>query len=314
MITTNLDIGGNLRGSVQAQGGASIFALPTPTGLAVGVGSGNSNLPQILYYYQVSAFNDFGETLASAEVSYFPPSPIAINANSVTWSPVIGATGYKLYGRSIGASKTLLATLSGVLNSSFNDIDINLLPATLPNGALPTANTTGHLIVAAGYAKLFLLSAPAAANLTGVHAALAATAANLFPGPITNPPIIRNLVVDFSAGWDGGNVTIVGTDQFSDAPVTEVFAAVPATTVVGLKIFRTVFSITKGIIGTAGTASVGVGGKLGIQGKLLNTADALLFANNVIEAATLDATFNGYVPTTAPNGAVNFMLLANVKE
>lgn len=111
------------------------------------------------------------------------------------------------------------------------------------------------------------------------------------------------------AGFGGA-----GLDQFSDAPVTEVFVAVPATTVVGVKIYRTIFSITKGAVGTTGSASVGVGGKLGIQGKLLNTADAILFANNVPEAVTLDATYNGYVPTTAPNGAVNFKLLANVKE
>ena len=71
MFSNNLDVGGNLKASVIAQGGVRATALPIPTGLAVGVGSGDANLPGSppLYYYKVSAFNNFGETLPFAEVS-----------------------------------------------------------------------------------------------------------------------------------------------------------------------------------------------------------------------------------------------------
>jgi len=313
MFATNTEVAGNLRASVQAQGGVSAFVLPIPTGLIVrNFSHALTNLPLGFYYYQVSAFNDFGETPACPEAFYqVVASSVGIALN---WLPVIGATGYRVYGRTSGATKTLLATVTGGLTCLFQDPTTVISPATPPNGMLPTQNTTGHLIVEAGYAKLFVRVAPAASDLVSVHAALAATAANLFPGPTTNPPIIRNLVVDFSAGWDGGDVTVIGTDQFSDAPVTEVFIAVPLTTVVGVKIFRTVFSITKGTIGTTGTASVGVGDKLGIQGKLVDTLSALSFVDNAAEPATLDATYNGYLPTTLPNGAASYALLANVKE
>ncbi len=164
-----------------------------------------------------------------------------------------------------------------------------------------------------GFAKVFTVLTPAASDIAAVHAAHLASGANTFPGPITNPDKPRNAVVDFSAGWDGGNVTVNGTDQFN-AVINEVFTAVPATTVVGAKIFKTVTSITKATVGTTGSASVGTGDKLGFAGKLVDAVNAALLVDNAAEGATLDVTNNGFLPTTVPDGLVSYLLLANVKE
>lgn len=166
----------------------------------------------------------------------------------------------------------------------------------------------------ASFAKAFVFLAPPAANLSGVYTTQLASDPNVFTGTITNPTTPRNLTVTFGAGWDGGDITVVGTDQF-DAAIIEVFTAVPATAVTGIKVFKTVTSISKGILGTTGSVSLGVGNKLGIVGRLLNTTSALLFVDNVAEGATLDDTYEAFTPLTSlPDGVFNYSLLANVTE
>ena len=123
---------------------------------------------------------------------------------------------------------------------------------------------TGLIIGACPFAES--LGAPAAKGTTDVHAGFAGNdASNDFPGPFTDPDVPRNLRVDFAAAWDGGNVTVVGVDQFG-AAVTEVFTASAGSTVVGTKIFAGVTSATKGAVGAAAdAASIGTGDKLGLS-------------------------------------------------
>ncbi len=151
---------------------------------------------------------------------------------------------------------------------------------------------------------------PAAKSSNSVHANLNSTAVNAFPGPIANPAIPRNLRCVFDAAWDGGDVTIVGTDQY-DNDVTEVIADVAGTTVVGVKIFKTITSITKQTVGVASAkpVSVGTGDKLGVVGNLSGTA-AVLTVDGTAEAVTVDATYDGFSPTTAPDGAKDYVLIA----
>lgn len=108
-------------------------------------------------------------------------------------------------------------------------VDIGLAP-----GALAT-----------GVARIFSI-APAAGGLV-VHAAVAGTAANVFPGPFTNPDIPRNLRVSAGVGYDGGAVTVTGTDQF-DAVITEVFSS-PVGGQNGVKAFKTVTGASKAAVG-----------------------------------------------------------------
>ena len=72
---------------------------------------------------------------------------------------------------------------------------------------------------------------PAAKSVTAVHADYAGSAANVWTGTFTDPVIPRNLTATFNAAWDGGTVTVTGTDQFDNA-ISEDFAPGAGTTVV----------------------------------------------------------------------------------
>ena len=159
-------------------------------------------------------------------------------------------------------------------------------------------------------ARLFSLGAPAAAGVAA-HAPVLATAANLFPGPFTNPAVPRSLDVAFDDLWDGGNVVASGTDQF-DAAVSETFVAVPNSTVVGLKTFKTVTSASKTAIGAAAVnATLQTGDKIGVAYPVASSL-GVLWADDVSEAATISVANSNVLSTTAPNGAVAFKLLLNL--
>lgn len=165
------------------------------------------------------------------------------------------------------------------------------------------------------FTRVFSVLMPVAADTSGVHAAYAASGAALaFPGPLTQPGHPRSLRVTFDSGWDGGNVTVIGTNQFDEA-ISETFNTAPGSTVEGAKAFKTVTSITKQAVGvTANAASVGVGDKLGIYGKLSDEFNAQLFANNVACGATLNATYHTFIPELLPDGSTNYTLIANFME
>lgn len=161
---------------------------------------------------------------------------------------------------------------------------------------------TGLIVGACAFAES--LGAPAAKGTTDVHAGFAGNdASNDFPGPFTDPDVPRNLRVDFAAAWDGGNVTVVGVDQFGTA-VTEVFTASAGSTVVGTKIFAGVTSATKGAVGAAAdAASIGTGDKLGLSGDLVANAGSLT-QNGLHQASTWDSATSGVTPSSnLPNGS-----------
>lgn len=161
-------------------------------------------------------------------------------------------------------------------------------------------------------AKLAQLGAPAAKSTTAVHASVLATAANAYPGPITNPAVPRNVTATFAALWDGGDIVVTGTNQFGAAQ-TETITANPGATVVGTKVFATVTSIAKTAVGVAAAgASVGTGDKLGIMNNI--QAGGILFIDGAVNAAAVfDATNDAVTPdTTLPNGTRVFQALVSV--
>lgn len=166
----------------------------------------------------------------------------------------------------------------------------------------------------ASYAKVFTVLLPAQADLVSVHAAHAASGISPFPSP-ASPDKPRNLQVFMDSGWDGGDVRVDGTDQF-DVAVFEVFATGSNVTRVGSKVFKTVTSVTKTLVGTGATASVGIGNSLGLAGHLLaGSVDAMLFVNNLAEPGTLDSTYNSFTPTgTLPDGLTSYALIVNVTD
>jgi len=170
-----------------------------------------------------------------------------------------------------------------------------------------------ELELMSGVPQAVLLPAvvPAAKSATAVHASVLATAANLFPGPITNPVTPRNLSAVAAATYDGGSLTVVGTDLFDKAQ-TEVIAAVANTTVYGTKIWKTVTSITKATIGVAAAGvSVGTGDKIGVALNVANST-GLMFVGGAVEAVTVDPATDAWTATSVPNGALSFVALLNV--
>jgi hypothetical protein len=142
---------------------------------------------------------------------------------------------------------------------------------------------------------------------TDIHAAHAASGVNDFPGAFTNPTYSRNVIATFGAGWDGGNVTVNGTDQFN-AAVTETLASNPGTTRVGVKIFKTVTSASKSAVGASGDGcSLGMGDKIGTLA--MSGAYGVVTVDGVFDASTWDATYHAVTPTSLPDGSRSFVLL-----
>jgi len=178
--------------------------------------------------------------------------------------------------------------------------------ARAANAAISNDTNLGRAALVAGGTNV------AAKGTTDVHAAVASNAVNLFPGPITNPAVPRNLRAVFAASYDGGNITVVGTNQFNVA-TTEVIVASAGATVVGVKVFKTITSITKATVGaTANTVSIGTGDLLGIVPVPQVGSPVLLAVNGVGEAVTFDATYNAFTATSIPNGSRSYVLTVNL--
>lgn len=171
-------------------------------------------------------------------------------------------------------------------------------------GSIAQANSTRP------NATIERFAAPAAKGVN-VHSAIASDNAAAVTTGMTNPVIPRSLQVVFAASWDGGDITIVGTDQFDQA-VTEVIPDTANSTVEGVKIFKTVTSINNETVGAGGglTATVQTGPKIGLLYPLVG-AYGLCAVNDAVEAATWDATYSAFTPTTAPNGSRNFTVSHN---
>ncbi len=122
-------------------GGHTVAALATPVNATFATATTGGTLVAGTYYYRVVATNAQGQTLPSTETSKVVPAGTATNTVTVNWARVVGATGYKVYGRSTGA-ELLMATITDGATLTFVDDG-----SVTPSGALPTANTTGKLVL-----------------------------------------------------------------------------------------------------------------------------------------------------------------------
>lgn len=114
--------------------------LPAPMVTAVEWASDSDGaLPAGTYYYQVTAMDDVGETLASAEGFGVAGGATTTNRMRLHWSVVPGATNYRVYGRSTGAEGYMVdvsAEDAGV-DPLFDDEG-----SIIPGAAPPSSNTT----------------------------------------------------------------------------------------------------------------------------------------------------------------------------
>jgi len=130
---------------------------------------------------------------------------------------------------------------------------------------------------AIGFEKLSLqylmrIAASTAGTIAGrtrVHAQVLATLAGGPPTPFPGPFTLAtnsNVEATFSAGWDGGDIVITGTD-LDDAAQTETITAVANSTVKGVKVFKagSITGVTKSLVGTTGNVNLWQGTKT-VQG------------------------------------------------
>lgn len=164
-------------------------------------------------------------------------------------------------------------------------------------------------------AVLLAGAGPAGDELAKTHLAggINAPAGHEFPLTL-QPQIPGSLEVVFDVGWDGGDVTVVGFDQF-DQPQTEVFTSpgAPGGTVHGTKVWKTVTQVTKANFGWADVnAQVLNDVGLGLSEKPESGA-TIVFVNAVGELPASVSTATGLVKTTtAPDGAKKFQVLFSV--
>lgn len=164
----------------------------------------------------------------------------------------------------------------------------------------------------ASVAHFYTIGPVAAKGTNNVHALIDTALTTDTVAGFTNPDVPRNLRVVKSASWDGGTVTVTGTDQFDD-PQTETFPALGAGTEVGTKIFKTVTASSHSIALDGGNGySIGTGDLIGVPADL-DAADttAMAWVGTTPEAVTVDATEDAVTFTTVP-AATTFMLLVNV--
>lgn len=178
----------------------------------------------------------------------------------------------------------------------------------------------------AGTEKIVYLVNPAAAVADAIVASVQDNAANALTVALATLPHARNVTCTFGASWAGGDITVVGTDQFGRSQ-TEVIADTAGSTIAGVKIFKTITSVTKQSTGAGGaghTVTVGTGDKLGLGVNVQNRFGTLLTNSVTLEAFTtvltiggsayniIDDTNDGFEPTTKPNGTHDYLVLCRV--
>ena len=176
------------------------------------------------------------------------------------------------------------------------------------NTAMKTVRPTALAVVS----KLISVGPVAGKSVNSVAAAFAGNQASntITLQAVPSPVSPRNLRVIKAASYDGGIVTVTGTDQFGTV-ISEDFAGDANATAVGSKIFATITGAVKAAVGTnAATATIGTGDTIG-TGVVLANSVAFLWVAATPEVVVASSTYNSFIPTTTPS-ATTFILMVNV--
>lgn len=235
---------------------------------------------------------------------------------NITGSPVTQAVTGKVIPASAapparGAGVDVTSELRGLTPANYASLQAQSASLVYEwEGGMGYATGTLLATSSAISARLFSVGPVAAKGTTDVHALIDTTAITDTTVGFTNPVVPRNLRVVKSASWDGGTVTVTGTNQF-DEVIEEVFPSLVAATEVGTKIFKTVTASRHSIALDGGNGySIGTGDLVGLPARVANTV-GLGYVGTTIEAVTMDATVHGFTPTTVP-AATTYVVLANV--
>lgn len=163
-------------------------------------------------------------------------------------------------------------------------------------------------------AKLFQVENPIAEDPDYVYASLASSSGNTPSGPFTSPDVPRALSVYFPTDWDGGNITVTGTDAIGNA-VAETFIADPNNTVLGDKAFDTVSTVTKVTVGTGSSnASIGIRDVFGVNANIIDSFGMGVSHSTypVAFIPTIDVTNNTFAAGIPSNGITSFVVTLNI--
>ena len=270
-----------------------------------------------------AAPNANGATLAGQVLNFEPasatmPGILTTGAQEIagakTFTGAIAASNLTGTHTGTNTGNVTLGAVGAAANANGASLAAQVLNLQPASSSFPGVMTAADKVRADKLrARLLFFENIAAKSATGIHASFAGNdASNNFPGAFTNPAYPRNVSIVAAAGWDGGNVTVNGTGP-DDAALSEVIVPVAASTVYGAKIFKTVTSATKGAVGVnAAGASIVTGDKLWIgAGTAAASAFGMLAVAGASEAVTVDTTYNAFTPTSAPDGAKDFVLLIN---
>jgi len=162
-----------------------------------------------------------------------------------------------------------------------------------------------------GVARWIDLGTPATAAHDSVAASVDGHAvSNAFT--VASPDVPRNATATFGSGWNGGDVTITGTD-INGSPQNETITNNPGSTVAGVKIFTTVTAAAKATQGSSvsnNTCTLGAGTKLGVLGGFAigPAAGAPYFiVGTTIAIGALDVTNQGVDCSAAPPDSTHAM-------
>lgn len=109
--------------------------VPAPTGLTKSASGTDGVLATATYFYKVTAINNYGESLPSAEVSQAVVAPQHV---LLDWNDMTGATGYKVY-RSTTTNTEVLLTTINTPTSTYTDKGLD----TPGVATVPIADSTG---------------------------------------------------------------------------------------------------------------------------------------------------------------------------
>jgi hypothetical protein len=181
-----------------------------------------------------------------------------------------------------------------------------------------TATSSTSLVGAVQAVSIAGGLAPAAASNTAVHAGYAGNSANNnFPGPFTSPDYPRTASVTSGAGYDGGAVTLTGTDQFDVAQTEAINPPGGGGTQNGVKVFKTITAAVKAAVGAnPATASIGTGNALGLPKRITIGAGLLSVSGKDTAGSTWSSAVHSVQPDGAvlPNGARTYSAMVPVTE
>lgn len=113
----------------------SLLTLAAPAGLGSAPVVGGGTFAAATYFWKITALNAQGETIGSNEAT----AAIALNGRAtLTWTPVAGATGYKIYRSTTTGSENVSPALVATVGAVATYTDTG---SAVTAGAVPAANT-----------------------------------------------------------------------------------------------------------------------------------------------------------------------------